>query len=411
MSGARMSRSHGAFGSNSSLAASSPDGAVTYSTVLTLPLGGLGVGSPGGSSSSCVATPTSTSTVMASSGASTPASVRGRHDKTTLAEFVFRFAAPPSAAVALSGDWNDWEPLPMAVMDEAMGLVSPPAAAASPGLSAAPSPAASAGNLTAAASSVSAPLGGEDAPVDAMGLPAAAGCAAETPIFWTVVTRVPVGYVEFVFTVDGKVVVSPQHPVTHDTFANFRYIRGPSPSSSTHRHRRSSSVKGRARGAAASVVAAVSGCSGGGVGSGGGSGGGGSGGGVEGGRGGVGAPDLSFPLASLVVVKSALTGWLADSPTSDRDRDRTPSSGSGSHVGSSSCGGGSGKASPSRPLLPYGVGDLKDVPEGADGWSTLESLATISRTKLIASAVAVYGVCHLLGRSLAASPRAVPLFS
>lgn len=408
MSGARISRSHGAFGSSSSLAASSPDAAVAYSTVVTLPLGGLSVGSPGGGSS-CVATPASSSTVVASSGASTPASVRGRHDKTTLAEFVFRFAAPPSAVVALSGNWNDWEPLPMAVMDETMGLALPSAAVAPPGLSAAPSPATSAGNLAAAGSSASAPLGGEDMPVDAAGLPAAAGCAADTPIFWAVVTRVPVGYVEFVFTVDGKVVVSPQHPVTHDAGANFRYIRGPSPGVSTHRQRRSSSVKGRARGAAASVMAAVSGGSGGGVGNGGGSGDGGGGGGVEGGRGGVGASDLSSPLASLVAVKSALSGWLADSPASDRDRDRTPSS--GSHIGSNSSGGGSAKASPSRPLLPYGVGDLKGGPEGAGGGGTLESLATISRTKLLASAVAVYGVCHLLGRSLATSPRAVPLFS
>lgn len=409
MSGVRLSRSHGAFGSCSSLSATSPDAAVTHSTVLTLPLGGLGVSSPG-CGSSCVATPSSTSTVVTSSGASTPASARGRQDKTTLAEFVFRLAAPPSAAVALSGNWNDWEPLPMAVMDEAMGLASPPAAAVvSPGLSAAPSPTASMGNLSTA-SSVSAPLGGVDAPTDAAGLPAAAGGMADPPLFWAVVTRVPVGYVEFIFIVDGRVVVSPQHPVTHDAGANFRYIRGPSPGASAHRHRRSSSVKGRARGAAAAVVATVSGGGVAGGGSGGGVGGGsGGGGGIESGRGGAGVPDLSSPLASLVGAKSALTSWLADSPASDRDRECTPGSGVGSHGGGG--GGGICKASPARPLLPYGVGDLKAGPDGAGGGGTFESLATISRTKLLASAVAVYGVCHLLGRSLATSPRAVPLFS
>lgn len=118
MSGAWLSRSHGAFGSSSSLTTPSPDAtATTYSTVLTLQLGGLGVGSPGGSvgggvgGSSSVVSPASSSvasTVVASSGASTPASVRGagRQDRTSLAEFVFRLAAPPSAAVALSGNWN-----------------------------------------------------------------------------------------------------------------------------------------------------------------------------------------------------------------------------------------------------------------------------------------------------------------
>jgi len=119
MSAVRMTRSHGAYGSSTSLStpAASPE-PVGYSTALTSPLGGgLGAASPTGA---CVLLSGGSS--GSSSAASTPASARrGRVDKSTLAEFVFRAAAPPTTPVALCGNWTDWEPLPMAVMEEVGG--------------------------------------------------------------------------------------------------------------------------------------------------------------------------------------------------------------------------------------------------------------------------------------------------
>lgn len=381
MSGVRLSRSHGAFGSTNSLGGLPPDAPVGYSTARTGQLSGSagvvspGIGGPSGN-------PSPASSGGASSGGSTPAAGRGQ---CTLAEFVFRLVAPPTRAVALRGDWADWEPIPMAVMVEAGGegggaLLPAAPTCLSPG-----------GAVDLTAAGAAAPSA--DTYPDAAGGGGVAGSdGAEAPTYWVVVTRVPVGYVEFVFTVEGAVVVSPQHPLTHDGGANFRYIRGPGAGASA-RHWRGSSVKGRARGAAAVLVAAVSG---------GGSGGGGACGAVECGWGGGGAADLSSPLASLVAAKGALASWLADSSIGDRDRVTASGSGSGS-------GGSSGKPSPQRPLLPYGVGDVKDGWDGSRG--PLDVLTTASRPKLFASAVVVYVVCHLLGRTLATSPRGLPFFS